>query len=220
MVARKEEKSQAQTVRDLGSELGVSAEELIGILGKMGMENPLEDSVIPVRLAVAAKAAIASIQSKKSNVISLPSASEPKPPSAIEELPKADIKQIANSLGLTQKVVKELDLMLVGRELQIAFVEGFQEVQLEKELRQAKESGKLAAQLVELQQREAAIASQESLMLDLDKERTEMAKQTTLANNLGIDLEDILSQFEVTTKPSAEKKKPCLWELVQARLAS
>lgn len=221
MVANKNQNQEkTQTVTDLGNELEVSVEELMAVLAKMGMVDPKPETVVPPRLGATAKAAIASIQSKKNNVISLPSASEPKPPSAIEELPKADIKQIANSLGLTQKVVKELDLMLVGRELQIAFVEGFQEVQLKKELREAKESGKLAAQLVELQQREAAIKSQESLMLELDKERTEMAKPVSLASNLGIDLESIISQFEASTKPSNEEKKPCLWELIQARLAS
>lgn len=220
MASTKSEKGQ-ETVVDLGSELGFEVEELLKILRSLGMKEVSEDSLVPARIGMAARGAIAAIKAKKSNVISLPSAkeeTEESKSSAIEELPKGDIKAIASSTGLSQKVVRELDQLLVVRELQIAFVEGFQEIQLEKDLKQAKESGRVAAQLVDLKARESAIADKEQHLLEIDRQQKEAADPINLAKNMGIDLTKLVSDFEQSTKPNDEEKKSCLWELVQARL--
>jgi hypothetical protein len=222
MASTKSEKGQ-ETVVDLGSELGFEVEELLKILRSLGMKEVSEDSVVPARIGIAARGAIAAIKAKKSNVISLPSAKEEtgeSKSSAIEELPKGDIKAIASSTGLSQKVVRELDQLLVVRELQIAFVEGFQEIQLKKDLKQAKESGRVAAQLLDLKTRESAIADKEQHLLEIDGQQKETVDPINLAGSMGIDLTSLLGEFGESTEPDGEEKKPCLWELVQARLVS
>lgn len=195
------------TVAELAEEINLTAPELLPLVSKMGLKNATESTKVPLAIADSARIAAKS----RNNVVALPQAKtaesqgeQPKsgqPDSDLtvsRKLKLSEIKDISKASGLSQSVVRGLDQALHNREMQIAFLEGYQAIERQKQLRSALETGKVAAQLQDLKAREQALEEREQELLE--EGLSESVHPTAIAAALGIDLDGLLGELQESTE--------------------
>jgi hypothetical protein len=232
IMTSKNGKTETLTAQLLAEELLIDANDLIPLLSKMGIKNAKEDSIVSEAIARNARLAVAAIKARSSVGDAMPalsagkevdpgresevssntqeSVNAPKEQSGSGEiqihqkLKLAEIKDVAAATGLSQTIIKKFDQALHDRECQIAFLEGFQRSQRQKELFAARETGQIAAELQEIQRREKELSDREDLLVE---QGTSTANHPVeLAKALGIDIDAILGQLEVQEQQKAEQR--------------
>lgn len=195
------------TVAELAEEINLTAPELLPLVTKMGLKNATESTKVPPAIADSARIAAKS----RNNVVALPQAkaaeSQGEQPKSGQpdgdltvsrKLKLSEIKDISKASGLSQSVVRGLDQALHNRELQLAFLEGYQAIERQKQLRSALETGRVAAQLQDLKTREQALGEREQELLE--EGLSESVHPTAIAEALGIDLDGLLSDLQESTE--------------------
>lgn len=194
------------TVAELASEINLTVPELLPLVSKMGLKNASEQTKVPPAIADNTRIAVKS----RNNVVALPQAkpaeSQGEQPSqspdkeltVSRKLKLTEIKDISKASGLSQSVVRGLDQALHNRELQLAFLEGYQQIEREKQLKTAMETGKVAAQLQELKSREQQLNEREEELIE--EGLNGKAHPVAIAEALGIDLDGLLSDLQESTE--------------------
>ncbi|HEY9598326.1 MAG TPA: hypothetical protein V6D33_11710 [Cyanophyceae cyanobacterium] len=192
------------TVAELAEEINLTAPELLPLVSKMGLKNATESTKVPPAIADSARIAAKS----RNNVVALPQAKaadsqggQPKSDGDLtvsRKLKLSEIKDISKASGLSQSVVRGLDQALHNREMQIAFLEGYQAIERQKQLKAALETGRVAAQLQDLKAREQALEEREQELLE--EGLSESVHPTAIAEALGIDLDGLLSGLQESTE--------------------
>ncbi len=224
-------KTETLTAQLLAEELLIDINDLIPLLSKMGIKNAKEDSIVSEAIARNARLAVAAIKARsnpadvtpalsagkeieaeKENEASSPTESVNAPKEQLgggeiqihQKLKLTEIKDVAAATGLSQSIIKKFDQALHDRECQIAFLEGFQRSQRQKELLAARETGQIAAELQEIQRREKELSDREDLLVE---QGTSTANHPVeLAKALGIDIDAILGQLEIQEQQKAEQR--------------
>ena len=195
------------TVAELATEINLTAPELLPLVAKMGLKNPTETTKVPPAIADSARLAAKS----RNNVVALPQAKpatesqgeqpaqQPDDGSIVSrKLKLTEIKDISKASGLSQSVVRGLDQALHNRELQLAFLEGYQQIEREKQLKTALETGKVAAQLQGLKSREQQLNEREEELIE--EGLNGKAHPVAIAEALGINLDGLLSGLQESTE--------------------
>lgn len=198
------------TVAELASEINLTVPELLPLVAKMGLKNASETTKVPTAIADNTRIAVKS----RNNVVALPQAkpvaeSQGEQPTQQQssddgsivsrKLKLTEIKEISKASGLSQSVVRGLDQALHNRELQLAFLEGYQQIEREKQLKTAMETGKVAAQLQELKSREQQLNEREEELIE-EGLNGGKAHPVAIAQALGIDLDGLLSDLQESTE--------------------
>lgn len=195
------------TVAELANEINLTVPELLPLVSKMGLKNASEQTKVPAAIADNTRIAVKS----RNNVVALPQAKpaadsqgdQPSQQSDNEltvsrKLKLTEIKDISKASGLSQSVVRGLDQALHNRELQLAFLEGYQQIEREKQLKTAMETGKVAAQLQELKSREQQLNEREEELIE--EGLNGKAHPVAIAEALGINLDGLLSDLQESTE--------------------
>lgn len=200
----------------LADEVQVNVEDLLPLLGKMGVKNPTPETVVPEAIAKNARLAVST-----RNKIVAPALTAGKEPVQSEgqsvpvdsnggeievsrKLKLSEIKDVAKATGLTQSIVKSLDQALHDRECQVLFLEGFRAQQREQEKAAALETGAIAARLQNIQQRDKALTEREDSLIEEGVSGTN--HPTAIAKRMGFDLDSILSSIQETEEAKAKTR--------------
>ncbi len=193
------------TVHTLSQDLGIDSSELIVLLGKLGLKKATEETYVPDAIADNIKAA----STQRQKVLTFekpPTKSQPKENQetvAIEEVSRklkpSEIQNIAQACQLTQVVVKGLEKAQHNRETQIAFLQGYQNIQRKQQQEIALQSGKIAAQLQALKERDRYLSEQEAELIEDGLETAEY-HPAAIAAKLGIDLDGLYSELQASTE--------------------
>jgi hypothetical protein len=181
---------QGLTAKKLADELNVEVTSLIPLLAQMGMKEATPDTLIPPAIAKNAKIAHNQLtqriesNGKGDEIVNLGEA----------ELTKDEIKAIANNAKTTQKVVRNLWNVVRDRKIQLAFLEGLQEVELNRQKKEAKEIGQLVGQLEQIKDENEWLDARE---LELANEAQDTSNTPIqIAKKFGINLPEKLSELQ------------------------
>lgn len=187
--------TEVTTVAQLAAECSINLEDLIPLLGKMGLKDANGETVVPVAIANNARVAVAS-RNKTSE------AKKESPGEIAPQLDRKEIRAIAKETGLTQTLVRSLDAALHNRACQLAFLQGMQEHDKGYQIQDAKEAGKLAAKLQEVQRRQEELQDLEQHLIE--EGLGESNSPTAIAKGLGIDLDVLLGAIKTNEDKAAE----------------
>lgn len=195
---------EAVSVKELAQEVGMGLEDMLELLPKMGLKKATAETIVPEAIAQNARLAAASRKERVTPPPAIPQATEVSTPQqdngqieVSRRLKLSEIKDISRATGLSQSIVKQLDLALHNRECQLTFLEGYQQAQRKLEQKSAFEAGEIAAQLQQISDRDKALEEKEAQLLQEGLSGTN--HPVALAKAMGIDLEGILDRLESKT---------------------
>lgn len=196
------------TVLDLSKELEIPSSELIPLLAKLGIKKATETAEIPEAIANNIRAA----SSQRAKVLNFAKPTNPvqdlESPGQIEEVSRklkpSEVRNIAEACNLTQVVVRGLEKAQHDREVQIAFLKGYQEIQRKQQQEIALESGKIAAQLQHLKERDRQLSEEEEELIE--QGLSEDCHPVAIASKLGVDLDGLFQDLQQSTEKYALDK--------------
>ncbi|NEP13751.1 MAG: hypothetical protein F6K14_26825 [Symploca sp. SIO2C1] len=207
-------KTKTYTVASLAEEVGMYLDDLIPLLGKLGMKNATADQSVKPAIAQSVKRTVEvhnnSLQKqlaaspKQQTPVDTEESQQDEPGGEIElkmpeKLKLKEVKGVAEQAGVTQTFVKDLSLALYNRKMDLLVQQGIEQYRREKE---ALEAGKLYAQVEDLQAlQQEVLDMEEGLYKSQAKPRTE---ELLLGNNC--DLQSLIDAIQTQQEDDAKKR--------------
>lgn len=197
-MSRTNGKVKQETVQEIASDIGLESAQLISVLSQMGIKNLTEDSEVSPAIA----ANVRRVAASRAKCLTSGEDGDKE----VRELSKTEVKQIAKQGGskVTQALVRSIDASLLEREVQIAFLEGYQEVERRNQLQIAKEAGAIAANLQALEKRGKELDSREQELINEGLGRMDHA--AIAAKALGLDIGSLRTRLQEKAETEAPKR--------------
>ena len=204
------------TVKSLADEAEMYLDDMIPLLGRLGMKNATAEQTVKPAIA---SAVLRTVKTHNDSLQKQIEASQPTPnPSQEgnrrgtegegdsgelalpEKLKLKEVKGVAQQAGVTQVFVKDLSLALYNRKMDLLVEKGLEDYRREQE---ALEAGRLFAQVQDLQKQQNEILNMEE---EIYKSQS-AARTEDLLLNSARSLQDLIDSIQSQQEDDANKRE-------------
>ncbi|NEP08762.1 MAG: hypothetical protein F6K14_00580 [Symploca sp. SIO2C1] len=206
----------SHTVKSLADEAEMYLDDMIPLLGRLGMKNATADQTVKPAIA---SAVLRTVKTHNDSLQKQIEASQPTPNSSHEgnrrgtegeedpgelalpeKLKLKEVKGVAQQAGVTQVFVKDLSLALYNRKMDLLVEKGLEDYRREQE---ALEAGRLFAQVQDLQKQQNEILNMEE---EIYKSQS-AARTEDLLLNSARSLQDLIDSIQSQQEEDANKRE-------------
>ncbi|NEP10834.1 MAG: hypothetical protein F6K14_11595 [Symploca sp. SIO2C1] len=194
------------TVKSLADEAEMYLDDMIPLLGRLGMKNATADQTVKPAIASAVLKTVKTHNDSLQKQIEAsphktpPTEEDPGELALPEKLKLKHVKGVAQQSKVTQAFVKDLSTAIYNRKMDLLVQKGLEDYRREQE---AVEAGRLYAQIEELQtQQQAVLDLEESLYTSQSEARTE-----SVLGKVGFDLQGLIDDIQNQQEEDANKRE-------------